>query len=70
MCYDELIVVDLRRQEDLDADLSDRMLFVDAVERELGEVDDRVAHAVHQVVVVDLVVTAGPIVPASARSLA
>jgi hypothetical protein len=46
----------------LNADLSDWIIFLDAVERVLGELDRRIAHAIHKVVVVDIVVTAGPVV--------
>ena len=60
-------IMDLRRREDWDADLSDGVVLLDAVERELGELDDLITDAVDEVVVVDVVVSTAAITATSAR---
>ena len=57
----------LRRHEYTDADLSDRVVLLDAVERELREVDDLITDAVDEVVVVNVVVSSAAIAATSAR---
>ena len=47
--------------------MSDGVVLLDAVERELGELDDLITDAVDEVVVVDVVVSTAAITATSAR---